>query len=138
MSAISHDDRKAYEKLIKRFPLRPIHSDEENDRAGEICDALTDRIDELTPAERDYLEVLTDLVAKYESRWDSEVADMSPRDLIAYLMDQNGLAQKDLVSEMGSASRVSEFLSGERKLSLEQARNLSKRFRLNIAALIGS
>lgn len=138
MSAISHDDRKAYEKLIKRFPLRPIHSDEENGRAGEICDALTDRIDELTPAERDYLEVLTDLVAKYESRWDSELADMSPRDLIAYLMDQNGLAQKDLVSEMGSASRVSEFLSGERKLSLEQARNLSKRFRLNIAALIGS
>jgi HTH-type transcriptional regulator/antitoxin HigA len=141
MSAViykNNKDTRAYEKLIKRFPLRPIHSDKENDLAAEICDALTDRIKKLAPAERDYLEVLSDLIAKYESRWSDEITKMSPRELIEYLMEQNGLAQKDLVNEFGSASRVSEFLSAERKsLSLEQAKKLAQRFSLNIAALIG-
>ena len=90
----------------------------------------------LCPAERDYLEVLTDLIAKYESKWDDECAEMSPRELIVYLMEQNSLAQKDLVPEFGSPSRVSEFLKGERRLSLVQAKRLAERFRLNIAALI--
>jgi hypothetical protein len=55
--------------IARRFPLRPIPNDEHNNRAAEICDLLTDRIDLLSQAERDYLEVLTDLIAKYESRW---------------------------------------------------------------------
>jgi HTH-type transcriptional regulator/antitoxin HigA len=135
MSTVMNDDNKAYQKLIKRFPLRPIRDDEQNDRAAEICDVLTDRVDVLNEAERDYLEVLTDLIAKYESRWDAEVSAMSPRDLVLYLMDQNGLAQKDLVPEFGSPSRVSEFLKGERSLSIEQAKRLASRFRLNIACL---
>lgn len=137
MPAGMHDDKQIYEKLIKRFPLRPIRNDEDNDRAAVICDELTDRFDKLTAGERDYLEVLTDLVVKYESRWNDEIVEMSPRELLEYLMEQNGLAQKDLVSEFGSASRVSEFLSGERKrLSLEQATRLAERFRLNIGAFL--
>jgi HTH-type transcriptional regulator/antitoxin HigA len=134
MSAAEIDEE--YEKLIKRFPLRPIRDDEHNDLAAEICDSLTDRIGELTASERDYLEVLSDLISKYESQWDSDLPEMSPRDLIQYLMDQNDLAQKDLVSEFGSPSRVSEFLNGERSLSLEQAKRLAERFKLNISALI--
>ncbi|MBY0360159.1 MAG: hypothetical protein K2W82_19305 [Candidatus Obscuribacterales bacterium] len=137
MSALARKDNQIYEKLLKHFPLRPIHNDKENDRAAEICDELTDRIDRLSTAEKDYLEVLSDLVAKYESRWDDEARKMSPRELIEYLMEQNYLQQKDLIPEFGSASRVSEFLSGEREsLSLEQAKKLAKRFSLNIAVLV--
>lgn len=134
MPAIAHD--KTYEKLIKRFPLRPIRDDEQNDLAAEICDSLTDRMGELSQAERDYLEVLSDLILKYESKWDRELPKMSPRNLIEYPMDQNDLSQKDLVSELGSPSRVCEFLKGERRLSLEQARRLAKRFKIDISALI--
>lgn len=135
MPAVTNDD-KNYARLIKRFPLRPIRDDEHNDRAAEICDSLTDRLESLTPAERDYLEVLSDLIVKYESRWNDEVSTMNPRELVQYLMEHNGLAQKDLVSEFGSPSRVSEFLKGERRLSLEQAKKLAERFALNIAGFI--
>ncbi|MBP9811667.1 helix-turn-helix domain-containing protein, partial [bacterium] len=61
---------------------------------------------------------------------------MSPRELVQYLMAENDLAQKDLVPEFGSPSRVSEFLNGERNLSLEQAKRLAGRFGLGIAMLL--
>lgn len=136
MAANISDDNKDYEKLTKRFPLRPIRDDAQNERAAEICDSLTARLKELNQAESDYLEVLTDLIAKYESKWESDVAHFSSRELIQYLMVENDLSQKDLIPEFGSASRVCEFLKGERNLSIEQAKRLAKRFSLNIAALV--
>ena len=57
----------AYLKLIRRFPLRPIRSDADLDRAIAMVDALAARIKDLTPDERDYLDVLADLVEKYET-----------------------------------------------------------------------
>jgi len=48
-------------------------------------------------------------------------------------MEQNNLSQNDLIPEFGSASRVSEFLNGRRSLSLQQAKNLSKRFKVKLA-----
>ncbi len=58
---------------------------------------LTSRNSPLNQAESDYLEVLTDLIAKYESKWESDVAHFSSRELIQYLMVENDLSQKDLI-----------------------------------------
>ena len=127
----------AYARLLKRYPLYPIHNDEENAQAAEICDGLTDRIDSLSEAERDYLEVLTDLIVKYESKWSADTLKWSPREHIQYLMSQNDLGQVDLIGEFGSASRVSEFLSGYRtKLSVDQAKKLASRFHLSLESLL--
>ena len=124
-----------YFELILEFPLRPIGSDEENDRAAEVCDALTDRLDKLTKDERDYLDVLTLLIQQYESKWDE--APMSPAELIRYVMEQNDLTQQDLLPQFGGAkSRVSDFLNGKRQLSKEQALALSERFCIKLEALI--
>ncbi len=130
------DYMQTYEKLMRLFPLRPIRTEDENDQAARVCDLLTDRLADLSQAENDYLEVLTDLVAKFEARWQDEVSDMDPRALVEYLMEQNNLSQSDLISEFGSASRVSEFLSGKRGLSLEQAKKLSSRFKVKLTALL--
>lgn len=50
MSTSFSDDNKAYDKLTKRFPLRPIRNDEQNERAAEVCDTLLDRINLLSYA----------------------------------------------------------------------------------------
>lgn len=133
---VEQQDKKIFEKLIKRFPLRPIHNEKENELAAEICDEFTARIDKLCQAEQDYLEVLSDLITKFESRWDSEDLNMSPSELIKYLMEENALNQSDLIEDFGSASRISEFLSGKRGLSVEQAKKLSQRFKLSLDALL--
>jgi antitoxin component HigA of HigAB toxin-antitoxin module len=76
------------------------------------------------------------LIAQFEARWADDVAHMTPREVVQFLMEQNNLAQKDLIAEFGTSSRVSEFLLGRRGLSLEQARRLSRRFKLNISLFI--
>ncbi len=129
------DDRVEYENLCKNFPLRPIRSDEMNDRAGEVCIALAERLDNLSRAEEDYLDVLSDLIYKYELKWDDGFK-MTPAELVKDLMKHNNLAQKDLIPQLGSASRVSEFLNGSRNLSVEQAKKLSDRFKLRLEAFL--
>jgi hypothetical protein len=39
-------------------------------------------------------------------------------DLLTYLMDQHGLSRDDLIPLLGTASRVSEVLTGKRELSM--------------------
>jgi hypothetical protein len=55
-----------YMSLVARFPLRPIRSDCDLDRAAKIANALAIR-DDLTLGETDYLDVLTDMIEKNEA-----------------------------------------------------------------------
>lgn len=56
-----------YLDLVRAFPLRPIRSAEEHDRAIATIDALSDRRPELRPEEHDYLIVLALLIELYEN-----------------------------------------------------------------------
>src|SRR5262249_33997328 len=66
-SVASGDIDGAYLALIRRFPLRPIRTEDQLDAAFAIIDELTDR-DDLAAAEDDFLEVLGDLVERYEDQ----------------------------------------------------------------------
>jgi len=61
------DSSDRYFELVRQFPLRPIRSDAELDRAIALLDSLVDRED-LDPDESDYLDVLGDIVEKYEGQ----------------------------------------------------------------------
>ena len=56
---------EGYQSLVRCFPLRPIRTESELDRAIAMVDALSDRAD-LAADERDYLIVLSSLIEKYE------------------------------------------------------------------------
>lgn len=133
MTVLDRDNR--YFELVKNFPLKPITSESQNDKAGKICSDLASRYDKLNRGEKDYLAVLSRLVEDFESQWDEQDA-VEPRELLEFLMEQNELAQKDLVPIFGSSSRVSEYLNGKRDLSLSQIIKLAKRFALSPAAFI--
>jgi HTH-type transcriptional regulator/antitoxin HigA len=135
MKLAAQPDKK-YLARIKRFWLKPIRSEEENDLAADICDELLDNFDSLSPDERDYLEVLSKLVEEFESQWQEEKL-AQPRELLEFLMVQNKLSQTDLIPQFGSSSRASEYLSGTRpNLSLPQILKLARRFKLSPTAFI--
>lgn len=60
-AATTARDHDPYFELVRRLPHRPIQSDDELDRAIAMVDELVVRED-LAPGERDYLDVLSDLI----------------------------------------------------------------------------
>ena len=119
----------SYLRLIRRFPLRPIQSEAELDRATAMLNELLDR-DELDPAEDDYLDVLGDLVERYEEKA-HPIPDVSEGEMLAFLIEQNGVRQVDVAKGAGIAqSTLSEVLAGKRRLTRGQVEKLARYFRV--------
>lgn len=91
-------------------------------------------VPEGTP-ERDEIDVLMVLAYDYESEH-IKFDPPTPQGQVRLMMDQRDLSQKDLVPIFGSASRVSEFLSGKRALSKDQAVRLHLEYRIPLEFLL--
>jgi HTH-type transcriptional regulator / antitoxin HigA len=129
------DVGSAYLELVSQFPLRPIRSDTELDRAIAVINSLIRRED-LAPDEEDYLDVLSDLVEKYEAE-QHPMPPVSDADLLRYLIEAKGVTQAKVAAETGIAeSTISEILSGRRELNRRHIEVLAAYFHVNPSAFI--
>ena len=81
-------------------------------------------LDENNPLS-DELDALTAVIEVYENKhFAIDTSRVTPLDIIKFRMEQNGLTQQDMQQYLGSASKVSEVLSGKRSLSLTMIRKL--------------
>ena len=116
-----------YLELVVQFPLRPIHTEEELDRAIRMIDTLIDR-EHLRTEEKDYLDVLSDLVEHYEAVHHA-IPPLPDGDLLSYLIEAKGVTQIEVANESGIArSTISEVIAGRRKLSRGQINKLARYF----------
>jgi len=123
-------ERDLYIALIRRFPLRPIRSAEELDLATEVIDDLVGR-PSLSPAERDYLDILSDLTERYEAA-EHPLPSASNADVIRFLMSAHELNQAALAGATGiPTSTLSEILSGKRGLSKGNIAALAAYFKVS-------
>jgi HTH-type transcriptional regulator / antitoxin HigA len=130
LQAVRQSGDDHYLELVRAFPLRPIRSDAELDRAIAVIDSLVIRKD-LDSDQEDYLDVLGDLVHKYEAEHDPLLA-VSDSDMIRFLVDSNEMSQAELAEQSGIAeSTISEILAGKRKLSRRHIAALSRVFRVS-------
>jgi HTH-type transcriptional regulator/antitoxin HigA len=121
------DHRDPYLELIRRFPLRPIRSDDELDRAIEVVDELIDR-DDLDQSEKDYLDVLSDLIERYESEV-YPIEPVSDAEILTHLLEAREITQVQLARETRIAeSTISEVLAGKRILNRSQIGRLARYF----------
>jgi len=112
--------------------IRPIKTEYDYTNTLSKIESLMDAKPN-TP-QMDELEVLTTLVEAYEEQhYKIEFPD--PIEAIKFRMEQEGLKQKDLVSIVGSKSRVSEILNKKRKLTIEMIRNLHKQLHIPVESL---
>ena len=124
--------RDEYLGLVRKFPLKPIRSDDQLRKAHKIIDEIT-RIPEekLTRDQSDYLEVLGDLTHAYEERIISpETTRLTGLDLLNHLMEANDLSASDLGRLLGHRELGSKILRGEREISKSHAAALGKHFGL--------
>jgi HTH-type transcriptional regulator / antitoxin HigA len=88
--------------------------------------------------EENMLEVLSVLIEKFEEEKGYKLDDLKsdPIDWLNYFLKENGMQQKDLISALGPASRVSEILNKKRTLSLKQIKKLHEQFKIPVQLLI--
>ncbi len=109
-----------------------IDSDAELARAHKLVDKLLPSGD---PADAQRLAAQARLIEAYEqSKWPPRAP--RPADVIRYLMDQHGLSRADMIPVLGTASRVSEVLSGKKGLSMTMVQRLRARFGVPADALL--
>ncbi|MEI7013453.1 helix-turn-helix domain-containing protein [Leptospira licerasiae] len=111
------------------------HSDKQYKK---LLKALDELIDEVGNNERHPLaplmETVGNLIEEYEKD-NFESIDANPVEVLKYLMEENGLTQKDM-SELGSQGVVSEILNGKRELNIRQIKALGKKFKVSPAVFI--
>ena len=115
-------------EMIAHGAPRVIHNDAELEVDTDALFHLT-ALENPSPSEAEAIELLTLLVERYEqAHYPIPAAD--PVSVVRFLIEQQHLTQRDLIPQFGSESAVSMFLAGLRKLTLEQVRRLSARFKL--------
>jgi len=119
-----------YSALLSKFPPKVIRTEEENESYTEILREFDRRSDTLTPAEQELAGLLTLLIEDFEEKR-YQLPRAEPVETLRFLMEQHGLAQKDLVDVFGTPSIISEILSGKRELNRDQIKRLSVRFHVS-------
>ena len=116
--------------------VRPIKTEADYEWAlAEIDQYFAEQPEPGTP-DGDRFDVLADLIEAYENRnW--PIAATTPVETLCAFMEMRNFQQSDLAALLGSKSRASEILSGERRLSLEMIRRLSSSWHIPADALIG-
>jgi HTH-type transcriptional regulator/antitoxin HigA len=121
-------------EMIARGAARVIHHDRELAVYTKALFQLTS-LENPRPAEAEAIELLTLLVNRYEQSHYS-LPKVDAVSVLRFLIEKRGLTQRDLIAEFGSESAVSMFLRGQRKLTVEQVRKLSVRFKLSADVFI--
>lgn len=112
--------------------IKPIKTEQDYANTLNKIESLMDA--KPNTLQMDELEVLTTLVEAYEEQhYKIEAPD--PIEAIKFRMEQEGLKQKDLISIVGSKSRVSEILNRKRKLTIDMIRNLHSQLHIPIESL---
>lgn len=120
-----------YLKLLRKFHLRPIRSDEELDRAIAVSMDLDMRRGDLAPEERDYHEVLVTLIARYEDEH-HPIPDVSGPDMLRCLIENRGLTQAAVARGTGiGESALSEILAGRRPMGRKTIEALARYFKVD-------
>jgi HTH-type transcriptional regulator / antitoxin HigA len=122
--------RPEYATLLAKTLPGVIRSEKENGHYTALLEGLDNKGAKLTSAEQRLAELLTLLIEDFEERHYA-LKPATPVEALEELMAANELKQRDLLDIFGTASIVSEILSGKRKLTTEHIRKLSRRFHVS-------
>jgi HTH-type transcriptional regulator / antitoxin HigA len=113
--------------------IKPIKTENDYNEALKRAEFLMG-VNDLKSSEE--LEVIQQLIENWERRYHI-IEDTSPAEAIRFRMDQTGLKPRDLVPYLGTKSRVSEILGGQRQLTVDQIRALHQHLSIPLNSLIG-
>jgi HTH-type transcriptional regulator / antitoxin HigA len=124
-----------YMALVARFPLRPLRSERDLDRATKIANELAVR-GNLSRWEHDYLDLLSDLIEAYEAAH-HPIPDLSGPEMLRHLLTERGISQASAAREMSlAASTVSDILRGKRGIGRKHIEAFATYFHVSPAVFL--
>lgn len=121
--------------------MKAITTKTEYDKAINRMEKILKIVDNMTnPNDKGFIELdnLADLIADYEEKH----YPMTPQNIIEMIelrMYQRKLKQKDLALLLGtSTARISEYLRGKRKLTLEIAKALHQKLNIDAELILNT
>lgn len=119
-----------YLKLIKRYPLRPIRSEAELDVAISVLNTLLDR-PKLAQDEKDYRDVLGDLIHQFESEY-YPPEPVSDAEMLRHLIEAKEATQASVAKDCEIAeSTISAILAGSRKPTRNHIAKFARHFHVS-------
>jgi len=113
-----------------------LRSEAEYEAAIAEIERLLDEDVEVDNDGYERLEFLSVLVEHYEDER-YPMGGVTPRQAVAFMLEQKGMTRSDLEEVMGGKSRVSEFLNGKRELSKAQVEGLWRLLEIPADVLLG-
>ena len=103
-------DAKRYARLVAKAAPRVIRTEEENDRALAIVEALMEKGEAaLSLEEGELLDLLTNLIRDYEAGMYPSRGRSEPHEIVAFPLEQRGLTAKDLWPVVGRRAGCRRF-----------------------------
>ncbi|KAB0241058.1 transcriptional regulator [Microcystis aeruginosa EAWAG127a] len=104
-----------YLELLKQYPPRPIHNEEDLEMMQEVINRLLDK-PQLTAEEREYLNVLGSLIYEYEENQEP-ITDIYGLELLKFILEEKNLQKQDLLSIFESKSTLDDIFDGLQELT---------------------
>ena len=118
----------SYEELCRLYLPRPIHDRYDYHAAVRITDVFAGFEENMNKDQRDYFDLLVTLIADYE---EVKPPKRSPQERLQHLLSESGTSASGLARILGLERSVGvRIVNGERNLTLEHVRNLSKYFKV--------
>jgi HTH-type transcriptional regulator / antitoxin HigA len=127
---------QTYEELVRLYPPRKIHDQVELENATEVADWLSLRAE--NDAQLDYLELLGDLLDEYEALPVKAGKPVDALEMLRYLVEENQITTRQLGTVLGlDHSVAARILTGVRSITVEHAKKLGARFKVNPQLFLG-
>ncbi|MBE9088806.1 transcriptional regulator [Microcystis aeruginosa LEGE 11464] len=104
-----------YLELLKQYPPRPIHNEEDLEMMQQVINRLLDK-PQLTAEEREYLNVLGALIYEYEENQEP-IPDIYGIELLKFILEERNLQKQDLLSIFESKSTLDDIFDGLQELT---------------------
>lgn len=128
-------DQEKYGALLMTVLPQVIENDDELERTETVITQLLKKGNNLSLEEEKLLDLLSDLVEKYEDE-NYPIPDVAPNEVLRFLIKENNLKQKDLLPIFGSSGIASEVINGKRSISKIQAKKLAEYFGVSVEIFI--
>lgn len=138
-TAPSFDELPAdYHALCSLLLPRPVRSRSQAAEVESMIDALAVDERRLSKDQRDYLEMLCDVLEVWDESQAPTTGKLTPAKFLALLLDQSGQSAAAVARAIGvDRSIITRLLSGERAFTVSQAQALAQHFAVDATAFLG-